>query len=65
LYPAYFSFSPPIADGTLMCYTICDWIDAVQMSRAAGQIYGYMHLPCHVEVNARFRGRRQLEGQIG
>ena len=35
------------------------------MSRAAGQIYGYMHLPYRVELNARIRGRRQLERQIG
>jgi len=68
LYPASFSFSPAIADGTLMGYTMCDWIDnalALQMSRAEGQIYGYMHLPCRVEVNARIRGQRHLERQIG
>jgi lipopolysaccharide transport system ATP-binding protein len=67
LYPASFSFSPAIADGTLMGYTMCDWIDnalALQMDRAEGQIYGYMHLPCRVEVNARIRGV-QLERQIG
>src|SRR5262249_40275632 len=27
LYPASFSFSPAIADGTLSTYTMCDWID--------------------------------------
>ncbi len=35
---------------------MCDWIDnamALQMSRTAGEIYGYIHLPCRVEVNAR------------
>ncbi len=56
LYPASFSFSPAIADGTLMGYTMCDWIDnavALQMGRGEQQIYGYMHLPCRVEVNAR------------
>jgi lipopolysaccharide transport system ATP-binding protein len=56
LYPASFSFSPAIADGTLAGYTMCDWIDnavALQMSRSEGQIYGYMHLPCRVEVNSR------------
>ena len=56
LYPASFSFSPAIADGPLSGYTMCDWIDnalAVQMSRLENQIYGYMHLPCRVEVNAR------------
>jgi lipopolysaccharide transport system ATP-binding protein len=56
LYPSEFSFSPAIADGTLTSYTICDWIDnaiAVQMGHTDNTIYGYMHLPCRVEVNAR------------
>jgi hypothetical protein len=56
LYPADFSFSPAIADGTLGSYTMCDWIDnaiTLQMSHADAQVYGYMHLPCRVEVNAR------------
>jgi lipopolysaccharide transport system ATP-binding protein len=58
LYPASFSFSPAVADGTLMGYTMCDWIDnalALQMGRGESQIYGYMHLPCKVEVNARLQ----------
>ena len=36
LYPASFSFSPAIADGTLAGYKMCDWIDnalALQMAR--------------------------------
>jgi lipopolysaccharide transport system ATP-binding protein len=56
LYPSEFSFSPAIADGTLTSYTMCDWIDnalTLQMGHADAQIYGYMHLPCRVEVNAR------------
>jgi hypothetical protein len=56
LYPSSFSFSPAIADGTLMSYQMCDWIDnaiVVQMERSASEVYGYMHLPCRVEVNAR------------
>jgi len=55
LYPAAFSFSPAIADGPLSGYTMCDWIDnaiALQMTRTEGQIYGYVHLPCRVEINA-------------
>lgn len=58
LYPASFSFSPAIADGTLMGYRMCDWIDnaiTLQMGRSEAQIYGYLHLPCRVEVNARIR----------
>lgn len=58
LYPASFSFSPAIADGTLLGYQMCDWIDnaiSLQMGRSDAQIYGYIHLPCRVEVNARIR----------
>ena len=60
LYPASFSFSPAIADGALEDYTMCDWIDnaiTLQMSRSEGEIYGYMHLPCRIEVNARIARR--------
>ncbi|MGB9606156.1 MAG: ABC transporter ATP-binding protein, partial [Bryobacteraceae bacterium] len=56
LYPATFSFAPAIADGTLLHYKMCDWIDnalVLQMGHSEGQIYGYIHLPCRVEVNAR------------
>ena len=60
-------------------YAMCDWIDnaiALQMGRTEGQIYGYMHLPCRVEVNARlapeveqtplaeFTGERVIPGQV-
>jgi homopolymeric O-antigen transport system ATP-binding protein len=58
LYPGSFSFSPAVADGTLLGYTMCDWIDnaiALQMGRGEGQIYGYLHLPCRIEINARLR----------
>ncbi len=54
LYPSQFSFSPAVADGTLESYTMCDWIDnaiALQMSRADQPVYGYVHLPCRVELN--------------
>ncbi|MBI3282066.1 MAG: ABC transporter ATP-binding protein [Acidobacteria bacterium] len=56
LYPSTFSFSPAIANGTLHSYTMCDWIDnaiALQMGHGGGQVYGYVHLPCRVELNAR------------
>jgi len=64
LYPASFSFSPAIADGTLTGYQMCDWIDnalALQMGRSAGQVYGYIHLPCRVEVNSRIRKEPRAE----
>jgi ABC-type polysaccharide/polyol phosphate transport system ATPase subunit len=67
LYPASFSFSPAIADGTLMGYQMCDWIDnaiTLQMGRSEAQVYGYLHLPCRVEVNARIRTERQLENHL-
>ncbi|MBM3786351.1 MAG: ABC transporter ATP-binding protein [Acidobacteria bacterium] len=56
LYPGSFSFSPAIADGNLSHYKMCDWIDnalTLQMGHGEGQIYGYLHLPCRVEVNSR------------
>jgi lipopolysaccharide transport system ATP-binding protein len=58
LYPASFSFSPAIADGNLTAYQMCDWIDnalVIQMTRMEHEIYGYIHMPCRVEVNARLR----------
>ena len=54
LYPSSFSFSPSIADETLAGPVICDWIDnaiTLQMIAGGGQVYGYIHLPCRVEVN--------------
>jgi lipopolysaccharide transport system ATP-binding protein len=73
LYPASFSFSPAIADGTLTGYSMCDWIDnavAMQMGRGEKDIYGYIHLPCRVEVNGLISGDRPesaplLEKKIG
>jgi hypothetical protein len=35
------------------------------MSRQAGQIYGYMHLPCRVEVNARIATAPEMEKHFG
>jgi lipopolysaccharide transport system ATP-binding protein len=58
LYPASFSFSPFLADGAAAELTVCDWVDnavALQVSKTEGQIYGYVRLPCRVELNARLR----------
>ena len=63
LYPSSFSFSPAIADGTLLGYQMCDWIDnaiALQMGHSPGEIYGFLRLPCRVEVNARAWRRSAL-----
>jgi energy-coupling factor transporter ATP-binding protein EcfA2 len=68
LYPASFSFSPAIADGTLMGYQMCDWIDnalVLQMGRSENQIYGYIHLPCRVKVNSRLKGEPLVEKRGG
>ena len=68
LYPASFSFSPAVADGTLAGYAMCDWIDnacALQMGHSENQIYGFMHLSCRVEVNARLKTEAELERHVG
>ena len=71
LYPASFSFSPAIADGDLTGYQMCDWIDnalVLQMSRTENEIYGYIHMPCRVEVNARLGEGRPapvVENKLG
>jgi lipopolysaccharide transport system ATP-binding protein len=67
LYPGSFSFSPAIADGTLLGYQMCDWIDnalAMQMGHAEAEIYGFQRLPCRVEVNARL-GQKTAERKVG
>lgn len=59
LYPGSFSFSPAIADGTLTNYKMCDWIDnaiTIQMGHGEAQVYGYMHIPCRVDLNASLWG---------
>ena len=70
LYPSSFSFSPAIADGTLLTYTMCDWIDnaiALQMSVTDKPIYGHLHLPCRIELTGRriVEQRAHLEPQLG
>jgi hypothetical protein len=67
LYPGSFSFSPAIADGTLINYRMADWIDnaiTLQMQPGDGQVYGYVHLPCRVEVNGRITGKPVAEERL-
>ncbi len=55
LYPSYFSLAPAVANGALRGYEMCDWIDnaiTLQVAPGEGQIYGYMRLPCRVELNS-------------
>ncbi len=70
LYPAFFSFSPAIADGPLHAYKMCDWIDnaiTLQMGHSEAQIYGYLRLPCRIELNARLwdGAAAPVESQVG
>ncbi len=56
LYPGHFSFSPAVADGDYLVYEMADWIDnalTLEMAHRGKPIYGYIHLPCRIEVNAR------------
>jgi ABC-type polysaccharide/polyol phosphate transport system ATPase subunit len=67
-YPSSFSFSPAIADGTLVHYAMADWIDnaiTLQMGHGEGQVYGYMHLPCRVECNARLAPQAPEHNVVG
>ncbi|MFN7925488.1 MAG: ABC transporter ATP-binding protein [Bryobacteraceae bacterium] len=66
LYPSHFSFSPAIADGNLLHYKMCDWIDnaiTLQMGHSTGSVYGYLHLPCRVEVNSRLDRRGNVTAE--
>jgi lipopolysaccharide transport system ATP-binding protein len=54
LYPGSFTISPAIADGDLLKYDMCDWIDnaiAFQILRGENEVYGYLHLPCEVTAH--------------
>jgi len=54
LYPAHFSFTPAVANGTLEAYEVCDLIEnAITLQAEKGRVvYGYLHFPCKVRVNA-------------
>ena len=47
---------------------MCDWIDnavSLQLSHGDGQVYGYMHLACKIEINASLEEhRRAAEAQL-
>jgi lipopolysaccharide transport system ATP-binding protein len=67
LYPGHYSFSPAIADGPLVSYQMCDWIDnavTLQMAPASGPVYGYIHLPCRVAWNQRLGQSAPAEAQL-
>ncbi|MBI4463312.1 MAG: ABC transporter ATP-binding protein [Acidobacteria bacterium] len=57
LYPAHFSFTPAISNGTLETYEVCDLIEnAITLQAEKGRaVYGYLHFPCRVRVNAALK----------
>jgi hypothetical protein len=59
LYPAHFSFTPAVADGTIDQYVVCDWIEnAITLQAEKGrQVYGFIHLPCRIRVNQVVKSR--------
>ncbi|MBI2819053.1 MAG: ABC transporter ATP-binding protein [Acidobacteria bacterium] len=58
-YPGHFSFTAAIANGTIDSYEVCDWIDnAITLQAEKGrQVYGFLHLPCQIRVNAVVKSR--------
>ena len=58
LYPAHFSFTPGISNGTLESYEVCDFIDnALALPAEKGRaVYGYMHLPFQIDAHDVRRG---------
>ena len=68
LYPGHFSFSPAIADGTHTEYSMCDWIDnaiTLEMAAASGPVYGFLHLPCRIQVNRPLADIVSPEASVG
>lgn len=64
LYPAHFSFTPAIANGTLEAFEVCDWVDnAISLQAEKGRaVYGYLHFPCQVQVNPITKARVRAGG---
>jgi ABC-type polysaccharide/polyol phosphate transport system ATPase subunit len=65
LYPGAFSFSPSISD--LSGGGLCDAIDnaiTVQMARGDGPVYGYLQVPCRIEVNPHAALQSAMEPPI-
>ncbi|OFW07790.1 MAG: hypothetical protein A3G20_01500 [Acidobacteria bacterium RIFCSPLOWO2_12_FULL_59_11] len=54
LYPAHFSFTAAVANGTLEAFEVCDLIEnAITLQAEKGRVvYGYLHFPCKIRVNA-------------
>ncbi len=65
-YPGTFSFSPFVTENTTENGNVCDWIDnaiTVQMARGEGPVYGYIQIPCKVELDASLKNEH-LEPEV-
>ena len=54
LYPAHFSFTPAVSNGSIEAFEVCDLVEnAITLQAETGRlVYGYLHFPCKVRVNA-------------
>ncbi len=64
LYPGAFSFSPWVSDDSMVeGGVICDAIDnaiTVQMARGDGPVYGYIQVPCRVELDSHLTPEEEM-----
>jgi energy-coupling factor transporter ATP-binding protein EcfA2 len=64
LYPGAFSFSPWIENAGAVCDAIDNAI-TVQMARGEGPVYGYVQVPCRIEVSPHGSAVSRAENQLG
>jgi lipopolysaccharide transport system ATP-binding protein len=64
LYPGAFSFSPWIENAGAVCDSIDNAI-TVQMARGDGPVYGYVQVPCRIEVSPHGSAVSGAENQLG
>ncbi len=67
LYPGAFSFSPWVAEGRDPDAIVCDAIDnaiTIQMARGDGPVYGYVQVPCRIEVDPYRVSPSQAESRV-
>ena len=70
LYPGAFSFSPWVSEGNSgdSHSNLCDAIDnavTMQMARGEGPVYGYIQIPCRIEVNPHGTSASEMGTRIG
>ena len=65
LYPAHFSFTPAVSSGTLEAFDVCDLIEnAITLQAEKGRaVYGYLHFPCRIQVNASTKAGLTVGGK--